>query len=69
MDLKITKSSYLHNAIDVKAHDQLRYITHQIIQPVINSCENVDWFVVVPVKSKQSEIKIFKHRDSMYSVH
>lgn len=41
---------YLNNAIDVKAHDKLGDITHQIVEPVVDTCQNVDWFVVVPEK-------------------
>lgn len=41
---------YLNNAIDVKAHDELGDITHQIVEPVVDTRQNVDWFVVVPEK-------------------
>lgn len=44
---------YLNNAIDVKAHDKLWDVTHQIVEPVVDTCQNVDWLIVVP--EKQSE--------------
>lgn len=44
---------YLNNTVDMKAHDKLRDITHQIVQPVVNSCQNVDWFIVVPEKQSK----------------
>lgn len=40
----------MDDAIDVKAHDELWNIAHQIVQPVVNTCENVDWLVVIPEK-------------------
>lgn len=49
-----TKPIYLNNAIDVKAHDKLWDITHQIVEPVVNSCQNVDWFIVVSEKNTES---------------
>lgn len=45
---------YLHYAIHMETHDKLWYIAHQIIQPVIDTSENVDWFVVIP-KSKEKQ--------------
>lgn len=46
---------YLHYAIYMETHDKLWYVAHQIVQPVINTSENVDWFVIIPV-SKQNII-------------
>lgn len=45
---------YLNNAIDVKAHDKLRDVTHQIVKPVVHTCQNVDWFIVVPEKHSEN---------------
>lgn len=42
---------YLNDAIDMKAHDKFWDVTHQIVEPVVNSCQNVDWFVVVSKKT------------------
>lgn len=44
---------YLNNAVDVKAHDELWDITHQIVEPVVNTCQNVDWFIVIPEKHRE----------------
>lgn len=41
---------YLNNAVDMKAHHKLRDVTHQIVEPVVDSCQNVDRFVVVSEK-------------------
>lgn len=46
---------YLNNAINMKAHDQFWDIAHQIVEPVVNTCQNVDWFIVVPEKHKERE--------------
>lgn len=43
-------ATYLHNSIDMKTHDKFWDIAHQIVKPVVNSCQNVDWFIVVPEK-------------------
>lgn len=43
---------YLNNAINVKAHDQLWDIAHEIVEPVVDTCQNVDWFIVVPEKHR-----------------
>lgn len=45
---------YLNNAIDMKAHDEFWDVTHQIVEPVVNSCQNVDWFVVVSKKQDKT---------------
>lgn len=45
--------TYLNNTIDMKAHDKLRDITHQIVQPVVNSCQNIYWFIVVSEKHRK----------------
>lgn len=37
----------------MKAHDKLRDITHQIVKPVVNSCQNVNWFIVVSEKHRK----------------
>lgn len=47
---------YLNNAIDMEAHDKFWDITHQIVEPVVNSCQNVDWFVVVSKKDRKSVV-------------
>lgn len=36
----------------MKAHDKLRDITHQIVKPVVNSSQNVNWFIVVSEKHR-----------------
>lgn len=47
--------SYLNNAIDVKAHDEFRNVAHQIVKPVVDACQNIDWFIVVPEKHTETE--------------
>lgn len=32
----------------MKAHDKLRNVAHQIVEPVVDTRQNVDWFVIVP---------------------
>lgn len=48
---------YLHYAIYMETHDKLWYIAHQIVQPVINTSENVNWFVVIPKSREKKNIK------------
>lgn len=48
--------TYLNNTIDMKAHDKLRDITHQIVKPVVNSCQNVNWFIIVSEKHRKEAI-------------
>lgn len=45
--------AYLNNAINVKTHDKFWDVTHQIIKPVVDTCQNVDWFIVVPEKKQK----------------
>ena len=33
----------LHNSVVVIAHCQFRDVTHQIVEPVVDASENVDW--------------------------
>lgn len=40
--------NYLNDAIDVKTHDKFWDIAHQIVEPVVDTCQNVDWLIVVP---------------------
>lgn len=42
--------TYLNNTIDMKTHDKLRDITHQIVKPVVNSRQNVNGFIIVSEK-------------------
>ena len=44
---------HLNDAINVKTHDQLGDIAHQIVEPVVDTCQNVDWFIVVPEKHRE----------------
>lgn len=37
----------------MKAHDKLRDVTHQIVKPVVNSSQNVNWFIVVSEKHRK----------------
>lgn len=50
---KADKLIYLNDAIDVKTHHKLRDVAHQIVKPVVDSCQDVDWFVVVSGKNKK----------------
>lgn len=34
----------------MKTHNQFWDIAHQVVQPVVNTCQNVDWFIAVPEK-------------------
>lgn len=40
--------SYLYNPVYMETHHKLRYITYQVVQPIVNSSEHIDWFVVIP---------------------
>lgn len=48
---------YLNNAIDVKTHDKFWNIAHQIVEPIVDTCQDVDWFIVVPEKHTEKERK------------
>lgn len=39
----------------MKTHDKLRDITHQIVKPVVNSCQNVNGFIVVSEKDSKED--------------
>lgn len=54
---------YLNNAIDVKTHDKLWDIAHEIVEPVVDTCENVDWLIAVP--KKHGENVMVLHRPSL----
>lgn len=41
---------YLNDSVDVETHHKLWDIAHQIVEPVVDSRQDVDWFVVVSGK-------------------
>lgn len=45
---------HLNYAIYVEAHDQFWDIAHEIVEPVVDTCQNVDWFIIVPEKQRES---------------
>lgn len=51
---------YLNNAVDVEAHHKLRDVAHQIVEPVVDSRQNVDWFVVVSEKNTHAHTLTFR---------
>ena len=53
---------YLNNAIDMKTHDEFWDIAHQIVKPVVDACQNVDWFIVVP-ESRHGEFRVKHHTE------
>ena len=42
---------YLHNAIQVVAHNNFWHITHQVVQPGVQSSQHTDGFATLPVES------------------
>lgn len=38
----------------MKTHDKLWDVAHQIVKPVVDTGQNVDWFIAVP-KKRQSK--------------
>lgn len=45
---------HLNYAVNVKAHDQFWDIAHEIVEPVVDTGQNVDWFIIVPEKHIRS---------------
>lgn len=52
----------------MKAHDKLRDITHQIVKPVVDSCQNVNWFIVVSAKHKKKVDIGFSITTNVYNI-
>ena len=38
---------YLHNTVDVETHDKFGHVAHQIVQPVVDTRQNVDGLIVI----------------------
>lgn len=53
----------------MKAHDKLRDITHQIVKPVVNSCQNVNWFIVVSEKHRKKADIGFNKTKGVYNTY
>lgn len=52
----------------MKAHDKLRDITHQIVKPVVNSSQNVNWFIVVSEKHRITQPILDSASQWMYMI-
>ena len=39
----MTSQTNLHDSIVVITHGQFWYIAHEVVEPVVNARENVDW--------------------------
>ena len=48
---------YLDYPVDMEAHNQLRDVAHQIVQPVVDPSQDVDRLVVVPGNTKAVQIE------------
>lgn len=46
-------AKYLHDTIKVVAHGKFWYITHEVIQPVIQACQYIDWFSHIPGRKQE----------------
>ena len=43
----ISSEAYLYEASLVVAHGYLRHVTHKIVQPIVQSSQDIDWTVHV----------------------
>lgn len=47
---------YLNNAIHMKTHGHFRNVAHQVIQPVIQPGQDIDWSIHVPANKPNHQI-------------
>lgn len=49
---------FLHNPVQVIAHDHLRYVAHEIVQPIVDASQNVYWLCHVPEFQRDARMSL-----------